>query len=79
MKTRVLLQKSGYFTKLVRNLTIRKVNYSNHLEKWYIKVSIIVLKCEMKILQHNPFICLCLFCKNFMLFAGIMSLNFGIA
>jgi hypothetical protein len=49
-------KKSGSFTKSVKNFTIRKVNHSNHLEKWYIKVSITALKCKKKIFATQSFV-----------------------
>ncbi len=47
-------EKSGYFTKQVKNFTIRKVNHSHHSEKWYIQILIIASKCEKKIYATQP-------------------------
>jgi len=47
-------KKSGYFTKQVKTVTIRKVNHSHHWEKWYTKIKIIVSNCGNIIFAPQP-------------------------
>jgi Acetyltransferases, including N-acetylases of ribosomal proteins len=47
-------KKSGNFTKQVKNIIIRQINYFHHPEKWHITVLIMALKYAKKIFAMEP-------------------------